>query len=431
MLFLSHFILFTFIIYVIFQFHKDLKYLDRKSILYLFALIIISSIYTFNIYEFNQYNSLSYGSDSNYFLSILNEVKSIGFENNYSDHGFDYLVKEKKFLHILIYYPIFHWINSTVFSSFLVFCLNILIYIKLMQSSNYLIGNKFNVKSKLYLSVLAPLILISFLRDLIILFLLIESLVYVKKYFLFKKKKYLYFFLFFSLLVLFLRPTFSLVLYISFAAVNYNVKFLLLSVTFSVLFLFYYYETFTYRMLGSLLILQPSDLISTGVDENVIDKDLFTKQFYSIADLIKFSFIKFFMGFYKMILAPVFSSYLNLFSDNFSKHFYFGLDRKILLVLDSFIYNFIILPIFISKTWHLIKLNLKNGYVIEKMILIIYLFITTLYAIKFFGVRSFKIDFILHFLMILFISKYSFKSKNIYKVTLFSMIAINILNIII
>ena len=428
MLTLSHFILFTLIIYVIFQLYKDLKYLDSKSIFYLHAIITFSFIYAFNIYEYNQYNSLSYGSDSDYFLNILNNIKSIGFEKS---QEFNYLVKEKKFLHILFYYPLFHWFNLPVFSSFLVLSLNLLIYIKLMQSSNYLIGNKFKLKSKLYLSVLAPLVIISFLRDLIILFLMIESLVYIKKYFLYKKKKHFYFFLFFSLLVLFLRPVFSFVMFISFAVANYNVKSLFLLVTLPVLLLFYYFESFSYSLLGGLLILQPDDLISTGLDENVIDKDLFSQQFYSFTDLIKFLFIKFFMGFYKMILSPVFSSYLNLFSDNFSKQFYFGLDRKILLIFNSFIYNFIILPIFISKAWHLIKLNLKNGYLIEKMILIIYLFITTLYAIKFFGVRSFKIDFILHFLMILFISKYSFRSKNIYKVTLFSMIAINILNIII
>ena len=194
MLTLSHFIFFTLIIYVIYQFHKDLKYLDRKSIFYLLALIIFSFIYLFNIYEFNQYQSLSYGSDSDYFLNILNNIKSNGFEKN---QGFNYLVKEKKILHILIYYPLFHWINSTVFSSFLVLSLNILIYIKLMQSSNYLIGNKFKVKTKLYLSVLAPLVIISFLRDLIILFLIIESLVYLKKYFFFKNKKHIYLFFFF------------------------------------------------------------------------------------------------------------------------------------------------------------------------------------------------------------------------------------------
>ena len=428
MLTLSHFIFFTLIIYVIYQFHKDLKYLDRKSIFYLLALIIFSFIYAFNIYEFNQYQSLSYGSDSDYFLNILNNIKSNGFEKN---QGFNYLVKEKKFLHILIYYPLFHWINSTVFSSFLVLSLNILIYIKLMQSSNYLIGNKFKVKTKLYLSVLAPLVIISFLRDLIILFLIIESLVYLKKYFFFKNKKHIYLFFFFSLLVLFLRPAFSIVLYISYFVIKYNFKFLLLAATFFLIILFYYFQSFSYSMLGAILILQPDDLISTGLDENVIDKDLFTQQFYSIYDLIKFSFIKFFMGYHKMILAPIFSSYLNLFSDDFSKYFYFGLDRKILLVAESFIYNFIILPSFISKTWHLLKFNLNNKYKIEKIILLIYFFITTIYAIKFFGVRSFKIDFITHFLMILFISIYTFKSKNIYVFTLFSMIAINILNIFI
>ena len=104
MLTLSHFILFTLIIYVIFQLYKDLKYLDSKSIFYLHAIITFSFIYAFNIYEYNQYNSLSYGSDSDYFLNILNNIKSIGFEKS---QEFNYLVKEKKFLHILFYYHYF------------------------------------------------------------------------------------------------------------------------------------------------------------------------------------------------------------------------------------------------------------------------------------------------------------------------------------
>ena len=181
------------------------------------------------------------------------------------------------------------------------------------------------------------------------------------------------------------------------------------------------------RSIGRLLYLQTDDLESAGLDENFIDLEVIGEGVYSYLDLIKFSVIKLFLGLYKMLLAPVFTSYLDLFSSDFSKDFYFGLDRKIVLILDALIYNLYIFPMFFSKLYKKIISNNRTQDILVNTIVILYFLIVFLYSVKFVGVRSFKIDFITHFLMLLFISSYKAKiDRRFYIILVLLMLAVNL-----
>ncbi|WP_220746840.1 hypothetical protein, partial [Shewanella colwelliana] len=93
------------------------------------------------------------------------------------------------------------------------------------------------------------------------------------------------------------------------------------------------------------------------------------------------------------------------------KTFYEGNAVKLLFILQSVTYNLLILPMFASSVMFLVmkngfnRLNYRSVSLADMYLLVSILFTFLIYSIKFMGQRSFKVDYIICTLIVLFLIK--------------------------
>jgi hypothetical protein len=412
---------------------------DKIAILMYIAIsIAFYAIYFYNLYGFNDGQSISYGSDSTFFENIL---KSMG-ENGFESDSYRFIESEKKGLALFIFYPIYLLSDNYVFNAAVIFSINYFVYILTLVSIFNLL-NQTNAASKsphlkyiLFLVVPAPLVIFSFLRDVYVLFFIIEI---IYAYILIKPKAIKLIVIGLSLLALLtLREFYAymLILFIIFDWLNrysYKIKVLTLFLG-TILILLLIEREFVIGLVGKLLILTDSDIHMAKVQSSTVDIEKFYYGAYKDIELIYFLLMRLVEGAYRFVLTPVFSPYLIYYTFNqVEMHsVYTGFEIKFINILYAFMHNFLLFPLLVSMIFSF-KANRKCFNKVQEKVtnILLLLLITTIliYSIKFFGARNIKVDFIYSFLAIVLLMYFRI-NKTYYIYGVFFMIIVNLATII-
>ncbi len=433
----------VFFIYIVINLNIRFKILsieNKKHISYFILLsLFVAAIYLYNLYIYNYETSLSFGSDSNYFESIY---KDLG-EYSISSHLFQFIADENKSFTFFVYYFIYYVSDYYVLNSIILFFCNYLVFfltiITAISILTQLFGDKELNGLKYYLIyyILSFLIIFSFLRDVYNVFFVIEI-----AYLLFVSKQPLIyrsiviaisiyalmnirnFFAYVILLFIFTQMLMTII--------NRKYRLYIVLIAIGIIVFLIPQDTMVHE-LGRLLILQKGDLDIKSINTSqLIDITTFYSGGYSLIELMNYAKDRLTTGFARFVLTPLFSQYVIYYLDapiNNISSYWMGMESRIIQIIHAFMYNFIIFPFFISflftfvKDYNKLKDIQKKFYNYFLMIIFAIIFV---YSIKFFGARNLKIDFVIHFFLILILSTYNISiNKKYIIITLIFMIMIN------
>ncbi|MCK4662712.1 MAG: hypothetical protein KAT68_07600 [Bacteroidales bacterium] len=414
--------------------------------------------YLYNVYLYNDLSSFSYGSDSSFFEKILLSIQKKGdFKDAYM---YEWIKQDKKIFAIYLNSIFYRLFANNVVNAILVFFFNYLIHFLLTITGILLFKNIFkedlrtdkNYQLKIFLisfSIIGLLILPTFLRDVYILFVIIEIqylLFYEKSNF----KKWLLIILgVFILLNIRELYAYAVIAYVflfkifklenlNFLKINlkkikfyYVIIFLVLLI--SIIFLFDTTD-FLYKIATKLLVLIEGEKDFLGSFEFLGIK-YGSVQNYSLLYLFFIIFLRMLIGILRFIITPVFSQYLLYYIFSFSSNdtsFYFGTENIVVVLLSTFIFNFIIFPAIFSFIFRIRDLTkekdkLKLNYFLFNIIMVVFTILT--YSIKFLGARNQKVDYIYGFVIMITVFAKKF-DKKYFALGLLFMIVLNIFGIL-
>ncbi|MDE5421915.1 hypothetical protein L3073_06820 [Ancylomarina sp. DW003] len=413
--------------------------------------ILVGGVYVCNISIFYDCQSLSYGSDSSYFESILLSIQKDGLVST----TFNNFLGENKFLAIYLNSIFYRCFDGQIVPALFVFLFNLIIhflsvinlffiYNKLLKNGKAINSNKIIFSVLISYNVIALLMIFSFLRGVYILFFITEII-----YLIFYREKSHYKLLAVILVIglFYLKGfyAFILSLFLIFnILMSKRVKDKLLQLSLFklvvlggvfLIVVFMALQEHLKIMLSKMLILVGNDyqnMMKYGSD--VLKEEDFYSGDLSLRTLIQMFIRRGISGTIRFILTPVFSTYLVDFTfiKTVSSHYYFGIESKVLVLLHSLGKNFIIFPAFVSSLFTLkkrVRQEVSPNLIVMYLIVCLIFGTMLIYGVKFFGNRHFKIDYVFDMLMLLFAFSYPI-SKKAFVTGVFVMVTINILMVL-
>jgi hypothetical protein len=395
------------LIYVIYNTLKRgvaLSWVQIKLITgYTLVALCFSVNYLYNIHSFN--GTWNFGSDSRLFSEIISDI----VQRDFSNPLLVTIFFDNKFIHALLLSGLGVLVGLD-YLDFFVYTFNIIlqvaIFVNILSiSSNDSQGTMRKLLSGILIvfgNLLTFIVVISWFRDTLIMYCISETLfvlyknkVSVKRFFqLLILAINLFFLRAFFVIPFLLRPLMKKKEFIKY--------FLLVFVTLLVTVVF-----FQPVLLTPLVSLEGEvEMYEGGIGGNLIitPAELSVSSFNF--QLVGKIFSRFIIGFMKFVIAPLFSQTLYGFDRSIKVHgteFYQGFDFQLIIICNSLIHNFLLVPFFFGSVCQIVKDKLrkrqKMNYFLITMILIIIMF----YGLKFIGARNFRIDYIVNFLFIIII----------------------------
>ncbi|MEM5551705.1 hypothetical protein WNY63_13295 [Pseudoalteromonas neustonica] len=434
--FIFQFVFFVILIYAFFVIVNECKKLTRETLLFFVASLLLHSFFVFyfinDILIFNSNSSYSYGQDSDVFENFLKAFSIDNLEYLKSEYNFINDSKGFYYLSVGFYFELFDVDGETwpffVFN-FIFFFASILLLNKNISSSASMAW------LLLAFNPISFFIITTFLRESLLLF----SIAFFYDFFGRNNRRFFDYILF-SFFALVISQTRSIYLYSTLITIfiwyvsfyshdSINKKSFIIKSSLLILAVLAFAATFFNDFLTSslvrLLVLNGSDAQHmTGHEGLSVDSEILSQGDYNLIKIIFIIIERAVLGLSKMIITPIAfdSFYYFLIGTNVS--YYESSIVRILFFLEAFIFNFVILPMFVSSIF---KVNFSKGFIKEFFLLSCYFTTILVYSIKFMGQRNFKVDFITHIIMIVFCFKNGFKRDKPFWFAFYFMILLNLL----
>ena len=414
---------------------KKLGSRDKVAIAgYFLVTAMFYCIYFYNLYLFNDGQSISYGSDSSFFENIYKSMMLDGFDS----YLYRFIELDNKSFTFVLFHPIYLLSDNHIVNGGIIFFINNSVYL-LTVATLLTILNRTNAAYKsswlhymLIGLIPAPIVVFSFLRDVYVLFFIIEA-IYA---FYFVKPRILKAIIVISslLALLFLRDFYFYTLIACFllplAGNSLIKKLALMILVVSIFAIGSSAGEFLNSLFGRLLMLTDSDIHMSKNVDLLVDIDLFYGGNYSSIELVYYTISRLAEGLYRFILTPIMSSYiLYYFFDKPSlATIYSGFEVSLVNISYAFTYNFLYFPLLTSAlisfrhNWKFFSNDQKD---LINVLVVLILATISVYSIKFFGARNLKVDFIYSFLVV-FALMYFRINRNHFVLGLCVMISLNI-----
>ena len=434
--FIFQFIFFVIFFYAFLVIVKECRKLTKETLLFFVASLLLHSFFVLyfinDILIFNLNSSYSYGQDSNVFEGFLKVFSINNLEYLKSEYNFINDNKGFYYLSVGFYFNLFDIDNET----WLFFIFN---YVFFFASILLLNKNISKNASMLWLLLafnpISFFIITTFLRE----SLLLLSIAFFYDFLGRSNRRFLDYILFsfFALVIsetrsIYLYTTLVTILiwYISFYRKDligkksfiFKLSLLILAV---LVFSATFFNDFLTSSLVRLLVLNGSDAHHiSSYDGLSVDSEVLSQGDYSFIKIILIISERAVLGLSKMIITPIaFDSFYYLLLGE-SVSYYEGFAVRFLFFLEAVLFNFIILPMFISSIF---KVKFSKEFIKEFYLLSCYFTTVLVYSIKFMGQRNFKVDFINHIIMVVFCFKNGFEKDRPFWFTFYFMVLLNLI----
>jgi hypothetical protein len=410
---------------------------NLDSIVLIIIYFVMSAIYAYLVLDTNNFISLSPGSDSDTYESIL---------LNYSTYGYDqpmYRLLESQNKHFVTLLDNFYYstISNTVLAGTFIVIVRLLcsvvamitIYDLLIKNGIKLNRMKINI---LLFNTISIIVAISFLREAYIIFFITEIL-YV--YATFKKSLTKHLIIIVLLLLLnSSREMYAWIIGLYIILEEYKTKRLMVvgALGFiSIVMIFassgQVFESIYRRLVIDLFYLADSDVDLIGANDHLLfSVGKLYNYTYSTTELLVVAINRIIYGLKSILIQPIFSSYLlhYMYSNEVLVGGYNGSYSKVLFLSYSAIYDFIIFPLFISfvANYKRIRYSSVELQLLQKYFILLALGTILLYSLKYFGSVHFRIYYLYH-IFILTLSLTLPITRKYFIFGLFIMVSINIL----
>jgi hypothetical protein len=420
-----------FFLYLLYSIIKRSLNLNQNVIisisLYLFFVLLFSFFFLNELLLFN--NTYNFGSDSRIFSEVVKDLAS----HNYDNPLIFTLFYDSKWFHAILLSGLGQLISNSKYFDFYVYGLNIIIHLLVLVNfiniwkwtyPEEFVLNKFKLKLLIWGNILSFLVLLTWFRDSWILLVISELILLFAKRTNFRKLK-----IFLNLSFLFFLRNFLVLPFLFFS----NRRF---KNSYKRLFLLCVFVVILITFLNPSLM---NGLLSLQGEEELYENSLGGSLVFSASDIESGKFDIFFtfkvifrmcIGFIKFIMSPLFVKMLfgaDSASAIHGKEFYAGFLYQIIIILNSFLHNFLIMPLFFGSVYSAFKRNWKVNPIVIFTFNIL-LFFAFFYALKFIGTRNFRIDYIWNQLIIFTIVLLPIRFNIAFKITLLIFIFLNILS---